>query len=309
MVSARLISTNYFKVCTIRGNAMFFLKSPPREWYASSPSGSPALEVTYLGTAGFVLRDAHRAVVLDPYVSRVPFCDLVSKRLSPKGALLHALIPKADEVCVGHAHFDHILDAPLLCQQTGARLIGARASMMVGRAAGLREEQLIETAGHEALAAGPWTIMGLPSIHGKAVLGRIPLPGDITAPPLWPPRFYELKHGLVLNWLIDTGAVKVLHIDSADFLPEALQGAQTDVLCLCAVGRQYRPNYVKEVLALTRPKWVIPCHWDTMLTHIGETPDLLPGVDLEGFLREIRAEGVVPLLTPLLGKLTFPACR
>jgi L-ascorbate metabolism protein UlaG (beta-lactamase superfamily) len=288
---------------------LFLLKTLPQEWYAPSPSGSPALEVTYLGTAGFVLRDEHRAVVLDPYVSRAPLCDLLYKRLSSKGALIHALLPKADEVLVGHAHFDHILDAPLLCQQTGARLIGARASMMVGRAAGLPESQLVETTGREEIAAGPWKITGLPSIHGKAFLGRIPLPGDMTAPPIWPPRFYELKHGLVLNWLIDTGTIRVLHIDSADFLREELQGVQADVICLCAIGRHYRPDYVREVIALTRPRWVIPCHWDTMITHIGEPPELLPGVDLAGFLQEIRAEGVTPLLMPLLGKLSLPSCR
>jgi L-ascorbate metabolism protein UlaG (beta-lactamase superfamily) len=286
---------------------LFFLNTPPREWYAASPSGSPALEITYLGTAGFVLRDEHRTVVLDPYVSRASLCELLHQRLSPKGALVHALLPTADEVLVGHAHFDHILDAPILCQQTGARLIGARASMMVGRAVGLPESQMIETAGHEEIAAGPWKITGLPSMHGKAFWGRIPLPGDMTAPPSWPPRFYELKHGLVLNWLIDTGAMRVLHIDSADFLRESLQGVQVDVACLCAIGRQYRPNYVREVLALTRPRWVIPCHWDTMITHIGEPPDLLPGVDLPGFLQEISAEGVTPLLMPLLGTLTLPA--
>jgi L-ascorbate metabolism protein UlaG (beta-lactamase superfamily) len=78
------------------------------------------------------------------------------------------LIPKADDVLIGHAHFDHILDAPELCRQTGARLIGSRAACMVGRAAGLPEAQLVETAGREDIGSGAWTLRGLPSVHGKA---------------------------------------------------------------------------------------------------------------------------------------------
>jgi L-ascorbate metabolism protein UlaG (beta-lactamase superfamily) len=288
---------------------MFLLRQPDPAWYSVSPSGAPSLSITYLGTAGFVLRDESRVVALDPYLSRAPVQDVLFRRLSPKGALVRALIPAVDDVLVGHAHFDHILDAPVLCQQNNARMIGAGASMMVGRAAGLREENLHETKGGEEIASGRWMIRGVPSLHGKAIFGRIPLPGDMTTPPQWPARFYHLKHGLVLNWLIDTGKVRVLHIDSADFLPEELREIKADVLCLCAIGRRYRPNYVREIVSLTQPRWVIPCHWDTMMTHIGDTPDLIPGVDLEGFLDELRREGVSPLLMPLLGSLTFPACR
>ena len=32
---------------------------------------------------------------------------------------------RADDVLVGHAHMDHVLDAPSLCMRTGARLIGS----------------------------------------------------------------------------------------------------------------------------------------------------------------------------------------
>lgn len=285
------------------------IKSPHSEWYQPhghhGESGGEAVEFTYLGTAGFVIKSSARTLVLDPYVSRPNIRTTLTKELIPNEPLIKRLIPHADDVLVGHAHFDHILDSPTLCQQTGARLIGSRAVMMVGRAAGLPEHQLVETSGNEDIASGSWTIRGLPSIHGKVLFGRIPLPGDITEPPPWPPRMRDLKHGLVLNWVVNTGNLRIMHIDSADFIPEELKGTQVDVLCLCAIGRQYRPNYVKEVIALVKPRWIIPCHWDTMMTPIEDEPDLIPTVDLLGFIEEIRAEGVEPLLTPILGKQTF----
>lgn len=291
--------------------ALLGLKRPDPDWYTTGPETRPAsdtvIEVTYLGTAGFILKGQGRTVVLDPYVSRPGPTALLSP-LVPDAALIRATLPEADDVLVGHAHYDHILDAPDLCKQTGARLIGSRSTIMVGRAAGLPEAQLRATDGHEDIPSGHWTIRGLPSRHGK-VFGRIPFPGDIDSPPAWPPRMAELKHGLVLNWVVDTGGLKVVHIDSADFINEELQGEQADIVCLCAIGRKYRPGYVKEVVELLKPRWIIPCHWDTMMTPLHAEPDLIPTVDLPGFLQEIRDAGCEPLLVPIRGKLYFPAAK
>lgn len=283
-------------------------KQPNSDWYHASPvaAGADSIELEYLGTAGFVIRHPERTIVLDPYLSRPALWPTLVKPLLPNKTLIQRIIPHADDVLIGHAHYDHILDAPDLCLQTGARLIGSRATVMVGRAAGLPEAQLVETTGREDIPSGSWTVRGLPSIHGKAVFGRIPLAGDITAPPAWPPRFYQLKHGLVLNWLVDTGGLKIMHIDSADFLEEELVGQRADVVCLCAIGRKYRPNYVKDVVRLLQPKWIVPCHWDTMITALEDTPDLLPDVDLLGFIDEIKQAGCEPVLMPILGKVHFP---
>lgn len=281
------------------------------EWFCSHEGcnhlpSDDIIDITYLGTAGFVLKGRTRTLVLDPYLSRPGLVDVLGSPLLPDTELIRSILPHADDVLVGHAHYDHILDAPDLCRQTGARLIGSDSTIQVGRAAGLPESQLLATAGREDIASGTWTVRGLPSRHGK-ILGRIPFPGDITAPPPWPPRAADLRHGLVLNWIVDTGGLRIAHIDSADFINEELAGQQVDVVCLCAIGRQARPNYVKDVVRLLRPRWIIPCHWDTMMTPLHAEPDLIPGVDLPGLLTEIQAEGVQPLLTPILGRQRLPA--
>lgn len=286
------------------------LNQPDPSWYSpvfkpQSQVTAQNLEILYLGTAGFVLKSNVRIIALDPYVSRPSLWTTLSKPLLSNTALLEQLIPQADDVLIGHAHYDHILDAPQLCHNTGARLIGSTASIMVGRAAGLPETQLLETQGRENIQCGNWQVRGLPSVHGKAAFGRIPLPGDMTEPPPWPPRFYHLKHGLVLNWLVDTGSLKIVHIDSADFIEAELTGIQADIVCLCAIGRQYRPNYVKDVVRLLKPKWIIPCHWDSMVTPIHDTPDLLPQVNMPDLIEEIRAAGCEAVVLPILGKAFF----
>jgi hypothetical protein len=111
----------------------------------------------------------------------------------------------------------------------------------------------------------------------------------MTTPPPYPPKFHHLRHGQVFNWWINTGHLRVVHIDSADFIEQELQGRQADIVCLCAIGRKYRPNYVKDVVRLLKPKYIIPCHWDTMVTPIDQPPKLLPGVNIPEFLEEIKA--------------------
>ena len=285
----------------------YLLKAPEAAWAAVSPAPAKAenLKIKYLGTAGFILSDNNRTLVLDPFISRPSLWQTFTQPLSSDPVLVKHYIPDADEVLIGHAHYDHILDAAEVCKQTGARLIGSQASVMYGRSAGLSEQQMYETKGREVICCGKWQVIGLPSIHGKALFGRVPLSGDMTVPPPYPPKFHQLRHGLVLNWWIDTGQLRVVHIDSADFIEQELQGKQADIVCLCAIGRKYRPNYVKDVVRLLKPKYIIPCHWDSMVTPIGDVPQLLPGVNIPEFIEEIKACGVIPLFMPILGELYF----
>lgn len=281
------------------------LKRYDHAWsYAGAQPPQPGLSLTWHGTAGFTLEAAGRTLVIDPFLSRPGLFATGLRPLVSDQALVARYVPRADDVLVGHAHHDHVLDAPGLCQRTGARLIGSPDVCNVGRAAGLPESQLVETKGREAIASGPLTVRGLPSRHGKVYFGRVTLPGDIPAPPRWPPRVTELRHGLVLNWHVETPAGSVVHIDSADFIDDELRGTRCDVLCLCAIGRAARPRYVEDAVALLKPRFVIPCHWDWFFTPLDAPELLLPGVNLPGLVREIEAAGATPVVLPFLGRFS-----
>ncbi len=261
------------------------------------------MSLQYLGTAGFVLEAAGQTVVLDPYVSRPRLRDTLLRRLRPDVARIGRYLPRADHVLVGHAHHDHVLDAPELCRQTGAVLVGSPDVCNVGRAAGLPETQMLETRGREELACGAAKVRGLPAEHGRVYFGRVGLPGNIEKPPSWPPRVSELRHGLVLNWSVELGGVRVVHIDTAQFFESEVAGIECDVLCLCAIGRRYRPGYVADAVRLLKPKVIVPCHWDLFTTPIEERPYLLPEVDLPGMVAEIESHGVEAAVLPFLGRL------
>ena len=109
----------------------YLLKVPDHQWNASSPAKSSIqnLKIQYLGTAGFILSDQHRTIVLDPFISRPNFWQTFTQPLLSDPTLVKKYIPNADDVLIGHAHYDHILDAPEVCKQTGARLIGSKATL------------------------------------------------------------------------------------------------------------------------------------------------------------------------------------
>ena len=264
---------------------------PLRFLLAPAPPTEPDTQgdrVRFLGTAGFELRGASRTILLDPYLSRPGLLRTAFGRLTPDEALLRAELPSCDEVLVGHSHHDHALDAPAVAKIHGARLVGSESTLNMGRACGLPEAQLVRADG--PLRFGEVVATPIVSRHGKAY-GRVPLPGDIPAPPPWPPRVFHLRHGPVYNWHVDLGDARVLHVDSADFVDETLEGVRCDVLCLCAIGRHYRRDYTRRIVELTRPEVVIPCHWDDFTLPWGAPARQLPGVDVAGFVAEIRATG------------------
>ncbi len=247
--------------------------------------------------------------MIDPYVSRVSLAAHLRPMVADE-ALIAEVIPHADDVLIGHSHYDHILDAPALCMQTGARLVGSPSTCNVGRAAGVPESQLVETMGGEDIACGDEVVAcGLKSEHGRAYLNRVPLPGVIPTPPRWPARFWDLRHGQVFNWWIRGHGLSVVHIDSAEFYADVLRDVPCDVLCLCAIGRRYRPRYVEEAVELLKPRYVVPCHWDWFFRPYRADVRQLPGVDLEGFLDEIRAAGSEPLLLPIGGQVCLSLNR
>ena len=257
--------------------------------------------LTYLGTAGFIFSSEHRSIVVDPFLTRSSWFDTLFRPLRPDSELIAKHIPRANEVIIGHSHHDHILDGPEVCIQTGARFVGSPDACRVARAALVPENQIIETMGEEVIPCGEhaW-VKGYPSAHGRVYFNRVTLAGEISNDFTWPARLRDFRHGLVLNWQLELGGLNIFHIDSAEFIAEKIADVRCDVLCLCAIGRRYRPNYVRDIVRIVQPKMVIACHWDWFWVPYGAKKHyLLPQVDLDGFVQEIEDAGVEAVVLPI----------
>ena len=251
------------------------------------------LAVQWVGTAGFrVVADGHH-FWLDPYLSRHGLFELASGRIAPKPSLVEATVDVAHAIALGHSHFDHALDAPLIAKLRGARVYGSSDTLNYCRGNDVPEAQLTEIRGGEVLREGPFTVRPVLSRHSTLLFG-VPFPGKIESPLPYPLRVSDLKVGTVFGIHLEAAGLSVYHIGSANLVESEIDGLRADVVLCCTVGRQSTERYTERVIDALRPKIVIPCHWDQFWRPLDAPPLQIPGNDLEGFVREVRNHPLCP---------------
>jgi L-ascorbate metabolism protein UlaG (beta-lactamase superfamily) len=145
---------------------------------------APGLEVRWLGTAGFALSYERTRLLVDPYFSRAPLSSLLLRRPAlPNAALVERLVPPGDPVAgvlIGHAHFDHAVDAPAIARLHRCPVLGSRAASALMRAHGL-ERHAVEVEPYRRYGLCPFQVTFVPSRHSKLVLGlKVPFDGEMT---------------------------------------------------------------------------------------------------------------------------------
>ena len=249
---------------------------------------SDATRIRWLGTASHVVSTSTTTVLIDPFLTRPSFLRTATRRLSPQPeAWWKWLPPKVDAVCVGHSHYDHLLDAPVIAERTGALLIGSRSTINFGRAHGLPNARMVEVASAGLKRrVGDIEIEFVPSVHGRFLAGRVPYPGEVTMPPSLPARVFHYRMGGAFGVLLRTPTTTVYHNGSADLVDAALEGMHADVLLAGLAGRQATRDYVARLTGLLSPKLIMPTHHDLFFAPLEAGVRVLPSVNLVGFTRE-----------------------
>jgi L-ascorbate metabolism protein UlaG (beta-lactamase superfamily) len=248
------------------------------------------LSIRWLGTAGFVLESDGGAIAIDPYVTRAGLRELATSRLVPNEAELRARLPRTlGAVVCGHSHFDHLLDAPLAARLSGAKLIGSRTTCAFGRGNGVPAANLVEVgAAGGALRVPEFEIELVPSLHARLALGRVPFPGEVSGRAPAPARAWEYRMGGAFGVFVRASGVSVYHNGSADLVDARLDGRRADVAIVGLAGRQATPNYLERLLSVLRPTVVIPAHHDAFFAPLRAGVRLLPGIDFDGFVTDVR---------------------
>src|SRR5688572_17580567 len=84
------------------------------------------LELQWLGTSGFRLSYEGHDVLIDPYLTRVPLRGL--RRAAPGNwDTIAPHVGNASAILIGHTHFDHAMDAPLIARRYNAPVHGGRS--------------------------------------------------------------------------------------------------------------------------------------------------------------------------------------
>lgn len=257
-------------------------------WTALAASLPPGLEIQWLGTAGFRLAYAGTQLLIDPYLSRPGLGAVLWRRpLLPAEALVARHAPAADAILVGHTHFDHAMDVPLIARRTGCPVYGSSSLRRLMALHGL-ERHFVETPLHRPFAVGPFEITFVPSVHSKLLLGlKVPAGGELTCDALDRLGGGAYRCGQVHGIHIAVGGITLYHQGSADLLDDEIRHRDVDVFLCGIAGRSFSRRYVERVLRALAPRVVVAHHHDDFFRPLDAPMGFSLNVSPAGFVDEV----------------------
>lgn len=264
-----------------------------------APPGAQALELTYLGTGGWIMEYGDDQILAAPLFSNPGFLDTGLTAIAPDTAAIDRWMSRHDVrdarvILTGHAHYDHLMDVPHVARRHApdARILGNRTvANTLGTWSGLADRVDVvdpatladqETVG-EWLRYGGVRIMPLRSRHAPHFDGYTLYQGTVDAPLDEMPRSAdEWLDGNTLAFLIDfldeTGAVafRVYYQDAVvappyGFAPDTLVAERpVDVAIFVPATFDQVDWHPEAFVENLRPMRVLLGHWEDFFTPLDE---------------------------------------
>jgi L-ascorbate metabolism protein UlaG (beta-lactamase superfamily) len=208
----------------------------------------------WLGVAGFALGAEGRLLLIDPYVTRIPFFRQWIGKVHPNEELLRSTFPRCDSILITHSHYDHLMDAPVVARHTGARVYGSANTCALLAVLGVPREQV-----HQVAPGRSFSVDGIRVDVHPAPPPPIPVfrPGPVRGRLRAPLSAREYRMDVNLSYLITAQGVRVL-TDPGMVPPEPLPAE------LLFLAPHLEESIVEEILRRVKPRLVVPTHWDNM---------------------------------------------
>ncbi|HWA53194.1 MAG TPA: MBL fold metallo-hydrolase [Solirubrobacterales bacterium] len=251
------------------------------------------LEIEWLGVSGYRLSAEGKTLFVDPYLSRVPFSELLRRRAAlPDPAALDRFVRAPGEVVgvlVGHTHFDHAVDAPAIARRFGCKAYGSDSLVSLMGLHGLAE-RAVEVEPYVTYELGPFEVSFTPSVHSKLLLGlAVPYDGDLTCEHLDALSPAAYRCGQVWGISIKVAGIHLYHQGSANLIDEAIRVRDVDVFLAGIAGRSFTDDYWQRIIPRLDPKVVVPTHYDNFFRPLGQQMEFVSDVRLAGLPEEIGA--------------------
>jgi L-ascorbate metabolism protein UlaG (beta-lactamase superfamily) len=263
------------------------------ELEAKPPALPAGLELEWLGVSGYRIGYQGQDLFVDPYLSRVPFRDLLVRRTAlPDPAALDRFAKASGEVAgvlVGHTHFDHAVDAPAIARRFGCKAYGSDSLVNLMALHGL-VDRAVEVEPYRAYELGPFEVSFVPSVHSRLLLGlAVPYDGDLTCEHLDGLSPGAYRCGQVWGISIKVAGLRFYHQGSANLIDDAIRERPVDVFLAGVAGRNFTSHYWRRVLPRLDPRVVIPTHYDNFFRPLGQQMEFVSNVQLSELPEEIGA--------------------
>lgn len=276
----------------------------------AAPPGE--VRVRWLGTAGFEISAGGTSILIDPYITRATLASCVMRPLEPNLSEITRVTPRADAIIVGHTHFDHALDVPMIAMRTGATVFGSKSAVALCRASLVPETRCVDVEreyGQSPFEAdvGPFHLRFAVSAHSRFMLGRVPFPGEIQDCDHVPLRTEQYRCGAVFRVEIKVFGRTIVHLGSAELVERTAPPKDVDLLLLCVAGWQSSERFPERVARAIDPKVICFSHWDNFFRPLDLPVQMLPAMapqKLSDRLTSIARDAKVGAV-PLLGELVL----
>jgi len=262
---------------------------------ARTPLPLPAdLEIEWLGTAGYRLTYHGHTLLIDPYFTRVPLRDVFRRAPALPDPSLHERFLRAGlgdvvGILIGHTHFDHAIDVPVLARSLDTSAYGSDSLVRLMRLHGLAE-RAVEIEPHRPYELGPFTVRFVPSLHSKLLLGyAVPFDGALSCEHLDALSPSAYKCGAIYGIHIEVAGTTLYHQGSANLIDDEVPRGGVDVFLAGIAGRSFTEDYWARILRRLQPSVVLASHFDDFFRPLAEPMGFSTNVNLAGLPDEIGA--------------------
>ena len=247
---------------------------PGLEIRMTSPAEGDGLRVTWFGVSTLLFDDGETQILIDGYISRPTAADVVLQTPVSNDAAtinywLHEYgVWRLAAIIPSHSHFDHAMDIGAIANRSSASIIGSPSAAMIGRGAGVPEDQIITIEGDAEYSFGRFSVKLIETPHAPiGWRGAVPLPGTIDEPLTVPAPVTAWRAGTSHSILVSHPEHTTLVQTSAGFSNRALQSVRADTVFLGVglLGRlneDYIRDYWVATVTTSGAKQVVPVHFD-----------------------------------------------
>jgi len=216
--------------------------------------------------AGVAITAHGETLAIDPFFTRPSYSRFLFGRPLPDPLLAARLLPHCDYVFVSHAHWDHVMDVPVVARVTGAIAHGSPNTCRLLEIHHVPDRQIRLVDAGDRFTLGPFKVEVLQGDHGWVPV--LPSAGELASDLRPPLRLREYRMDSCFSFLVE--------VDGYRFLMQPGPPVRADLLFV--VPAMLGAAYYAGLLQSVRPAVIVPIHWDNLFHPLSrplhETPPL-----------------------------------
>ncbi|MFZ5808507.1 MAG: MBL fold metallo-hydrolase [Chloroflexota bacterium] len=271
-------------------------------------SSSP-LVFRWLGVGGLEFSMQGRILLVDPFLSRPSFWQVLFSPLIPNTRLIRTTLPRADLILITHSHYDHLMDVPGIMRYTHSEAYGSPLAMQLLQLSGVSPQRCHAVQAGIKQPLGLFQFQVFEGGHIYIPFFRQKKQSKKLSPPL---RVWDYQMDSCFSYLLSAEGRSLL-------IWHNMRGAGAPPADVLFFDTEISTQELHILLHNVQPRLVIPIHWDNFFrpislplqTFFRPTHQLFPPFarinlkNIAGLVKDISPASQIILPEPLIPVTLF----